>query len=94
MIPHFGVKVKIFIPSIHIERGDNLRDYEKFRAATVAALSERKRDNGRRWRYVELAKATGYSVNTIEQFMGGVKVTDNVAIAIANALDIPEHLAT
>ena len=74
--------------------GDNLRDYEKFRAAVVAALSERKREDGRRWGYKDLAKATGYSVNTIEQFMCAIKITDNAALAIAKALDIPEHMAS
>lgn len=71
-----------------------MRDYEKFRAAVVAALSERKREDGRRWAYKDLAKATGYSTSTIEMFMCEMKVTDNVAVAIAKALDIPEHLAS
>lgn len=46
------------------------------------------------WKYDDLAKATGYSQKTIEAFMCGRKITDNVALAIAKALNIPEHMAT
>lgn len=71
-----------------------MQNYEAFRAEVCAKLSAKKRPDGRRWTYKDLAKATGYRDNTIEQFMCGLKVTDNVALAMAKALDIPEHLAT
>lgn len=71
-----------------------MQNYEAFRAEVCARLSAKKRPNGRRWTYDDVAAATGYSRNTIEQFMCGLKITDNVATAMAKALDIPEHMAT
>ena len=40
----------------------------------------------------DLAKMTGYAVNTIDQFMGGSKESENVAKAIAAVLKIGEHV--
>lgn len=71
-----------------------MKDYERFRAEICAALSAKKRPDGKRWTYEDVAKATGYSRNTIEQFMSGTKITDNVATAMAKALDISDYLAT
>lgn len=48
----------------------------------------------RNWTYKDLAMATGYKYRTIEAFMNEKRVTDNVARAIAEVLDIPEHLAS
>ncbi len=78
-----------------------MKDYETFRSRVLAEYKSRRREDGRRWTYKELAKAASefskkgvYTANTIEAFMCGSKITDEVAIAIAKALDIPEHLAT
>lgn len=48
----------------------------------------------RDWKYKDLAKASGYSVAAIEGFMGGYRVNDRVAGAIAKVLDIPAYMAT
>lgn len=72
-----------------------MKDYETFRARVLAEYKSRRREDGRRWTYTELAEATGkYTANTIEAFMCGRKVSNDVALAIAKALGIPEHLAT
>lgn len=65
-----------------------MTDYNSFRAEVKKALALRG------WKYKELALATGYKVRTIEAFMCNCRVTDEVAQAIAKALDIPEHMAT
>lgn len=41
----------------------------------------------------DLAKATGYSLSTIESLMCGSRASDNVYKAVAKVLNIPEHLA-
>ena len=65
-----------------------MRNYELFRAEI------KKQQALRRWTYEDLGKATGYKASTIEAFMCGHKITDRVALALAKALDIPEHMAT
>ena len=65
-----------------------LANYKLFRAEI------RKQMDLRDWKYKDLAKASGYSVASIEGFMGGYRVNDRVAGAIAKALDIPAHMAT
>lgn len=64
-----------------------MTDFKRFKAEVKKALVLRE------WTYRDLSKATGYTVKTIEAFMSECKVTDNVACAIAKALDIPEYLA-
>ena len=65
-----------------------LANYKMFRAEI------RKQMDLRDWKYKDLAKASGYSVAAIEGFMGGYRVNDRVAGAIAKALDIPAYMAT
>lgn len=50
----------------------------------------------RDWKHKDLAKATGYSVSTIDCFMSGhyAKASDDFVRTVAKALDIPEHMAT
>ena len=42
----------------------------------------------RRWKYADLAKATGYTRTTIEAFMIGKRDSENMIKAIATALEI------
>ena len=42
----------------------------------------------RKWKYKDLAKATGYKTSTISAFMTGLRDSDNVKKAIATALQI------
>ena len=70
-------------------------NYEGFTAEVAKKLRER------RWTRQKLADATAkpgtnepYSVDTVNSFMQGVRVSDDVAKAIAKALDIPEHMAS
>lgn len=72
----------------YYKEGDNLRDYIAFKAEV------KKQQCLKRLTYSDLEEITGYKASTIEAFMCGRKVTDNVALALAKALDIPEHLAT
>lgn len=75
----------------HIRKGVSnvaLANYKMFRAEI------RKQMDLREWKYKDLAKASGYSVAAIEGFMGGYRVNDRIAGAIAKALDIPAHMAT
>ena len=65
-----------------------LANYKLFRAEI------RKQMDLRDWKYKDLAKASGYSVAAIEGFMGGYRVNDRVAGAIAKALDIPAYMST
>lgn len=63
-------------------------DYVSFKAEVKKKLALKG------WKYADLAKASGYSVSTIESLMCGARATDNVCKAVAQALDIPEHLAS
>ena len=72
----------------YYKEGDNLRDYITFKAEV------KKQQCLKKLTYSDLEEITGYKASTIEAFMCGRKVTDNVALALAKALDIPEHLAT
>lgn len=65
-----------------------LTNYKMFRAEI------RKQMDLRDWKYKDLAKASEYSVAYIEGFMGGYRVNDRLAEAIAKALDIPTYVAT
>lgn len=40
------------------------------------------------WKYSDLAKATGYSIGTIESLMCGARASDRVYRAVANAIGI------
>ena len=40
------------------------------------------------WKYADLAKATGYTVGTIEAFMCGARESKNMAKCIAQVLGI------
>lgn len=48
----------------------------------------------REWTHADLAKVAGCSKGTIDSFMCGVRCSERLAKAIADALDIPEHIAT
>ena len=48
----------------------------------------------RGWKYADLAKAAGYSINSIESLMSGARASDRLCKAVAEALSIPEHLTT
>lgn len=66
-------------------------NYRTFRAEVSKQLDIRD------WTYYDLAKATGYEYKTIERFMGkkdNRPKSEAVALAIAKALNIPEHMAT
>lgn len=70
-------------------------NYEEFTAEVKKQLRKR------RWTQQELADATvnlksgnPYSASAINSFMDGSRISDSVALAIAKALDIPEHMAT
>ncbi|MDE7399580.1 MAG: helix-turn-helix transcriptional regulator [Oscillospiraceae bacterium] len=70
-------------------------NYEKFTAEVAKRLREQ------RWTRQKLADATvnlksgnPYSVDTVNSFMQGKRISDDVANAIAKALDIPEHMAS
>ncbi len=63
-------------------------DFARFKAEVKKQLSLKN------WKYADLAKATGYSISTIESLMCGSRASDKVYKAVANALDIPEHLAS
>lgn len=42
----------------------------------------------RGWKYADLAKATGYTVGTIEAFMCGARESERMADCIAKVLEI------
>lgn len=65
-----------------------MRDFKAFKAECKKQMVLRD------WTNADLAKATNYALGTIESFMGNHKVTYQVAVAIAKALDIPLHMAT
>lgn len=63
-------------------------DFTRFKAETKKQLELRG------WKYADLAKATGYSVNSIESFMCGARAGDKLCKAVSEALSIPEHMTT
>lgn len=68
-----------------------MRDFIGFKAACKKQMTEY------HWTNNDLAKATGYSIGAIERFMGEKDTrpkSEAVALAIAKALNIPEHMAT
>lgn len=56
--------------------------YKLFIAEVKKQLSIKK------WKYADLAKATGYKIGTIKAFMNGSRESDNVAQCIAKVLSI------
>lgn len=48
----------------------------------------------RRWKYRDLAKATGFSESTIRSVMCGARGSDEVIKAMTEALNIPPHIGT
>lgn len=69
-----------------------MKDFIAFKAACKSRMTEF------HWTNDDLAKATNYSIGAIERFMSEndsrAKKSEAVALAVAKALDIPEHLAT
>lgn len=67
-----------------------MKDFLKFKGE----VKKRQVETGMTYR--DLEKITGYSYKSIEKFMCGRYTCsdENIAKAIAEALDIPEYLAT
>lgn len=66
---------------------ENLTDYCTLRAEILKQLALRK------WRYADLAKATGYSYSYVNSFLNGINGSYKIAKKIVDVLDLPEHLA-
>jgi len=82
-------------PANYFKKGDdlmkrareNLTDYCTLRAEILKQLALRK------WRYADLAKATGYSYSYVNSFLNGINGSYKIAKKIVDVLDLPEHLA-
>lgn len=61
---------------------DDISDFIKFRAEVKKELALRE------WKYKDLAKATGYSVNAIDTFMCGARCSETLRKKIAEVLNI------
>lgn len=98
MILHFTLFVKIsyFLTNkfdnklFYIKGGGYLKDFLSYKAEA------KKRQVEKGMTYKDLEKVTGYSSKTIEKFMCGAYTCsdEKIAKAIAEALDIPEYMAT
>lgn len=66
---------------------ENLTDYCALRTEILKQLALRK------WRYADLAKATGYSYSYVNSFLNGINGSYKIAKKIVDVLGLPEHLA-
>lgn len=54
----------------------------------------RKQLEKRRWKYRDLAKATGFSESSIRSLMCGARASDDLIKAVTKALNIPPYIGT
>ncbi|MCM1276981.1 MAG: hypothetical protein NC299_16725 [Lachnospiraceae bacterium] len=75
---------------VSIERGDDtmIVNYPLFKAEVKKQMSLRD------WKRRDLAKATGYSIHSIDTVFRKTKCSDELAKTIAKVLDIPNYLAS
>ncbi len=62
-----------------------MKDYIAFRAEAKKQMALRE------WRNFDLAKATGYSLSSIENLMCGSRCSKKLVAAVAEALQIPGY---
>lgn len=65
-----------------------LSDFTMFRAEVRKAMDIR------HWRCIDLAKATGYSINYIYSVLNGGRSSPKMTEKVVDVLGLPKHLAT